>query len=237
MNALEIAKGMVARSELWTSPLNPFKAHIEDGMPHLVVVAGDNGSGKSYFVERLRAWGRGHHGLDETICISMRLRTGAGLSDISGTKRAMVFGREEVQSTGQTSVAVALRALHNMKMREESGHKCLVILDEPEIGLAGSYSRALGELIASRLRQIPCQRTSLVLVTHSRALVTGLRDVEGVTGAPPSFVFLGERPRSLASWLEGDENRTVDELLGLQARCLDHRQAVETLEGAVRAAA
>lgn len=57
MNALAIAQSLTRESVTWNSSLNPFKAHIEEGMPHLVVVAGDNGSGKSYFVEWMRGLG------------------------------------------------------------------------------------------------------------------------------------------------------------------------------------
>ncbi len=234
MEALKIAKALVSESAMWSSELNPFKAHIEDGMANLVVVAGDNGSGKSYFVEWMRGWGRGNHGLQETICISIRVRTGAGHSDMSGMRKSMVFGDEDVQSTGETSVAVALRAMHNMKSREESGYRCLMILDEPEIGLSSAYSFAFGELIAQKLAEIPCKSTSLVIVTHSRTFVTGLMKQ---LQQKPSFVYMGEAPQTLNEWLKGDQPRSVEDLLALSAMCRDRRRQVNAMEAAAREAA
>lgn len=234
MNALAIAQSLTSESVMWNSSLNPFKAHIEEGLKQLVVVAGDNGSGKSYFVEWMRGWGRGHHDLQESICISIRVRTGAGLGDVSGMRKSMVFGQEDVQSTGETSVAVALRAMHNMATREESGYRCLMILDEPEIGLSASYSRAFGELIAEKLSAIACKSTSLVVVTHSRTFVTGLMDR---LGAKPSFVFMGEQQQTLEQWLGGTEQRTVEDLLALSEKCRAQRRQVNAMEAEARKAA
>lgn len=234
MNALAIAQSLMRESVTWNSSLNPFKAHVEEGMPHLVVVAGDNGSGKSYFVEWMRGWGRKHHDLQETICISIRVRTGSGLGDMSGMRKSMIFGQEDEQSTGETSVAVALRALHNMAGREESGYRCLMILDEPEIGLSGAYSRAFGEPIAEKLSAIACKSTSLVVVTHSRAFVTGLMEK---LGGKPSFVYMGADAPTLDQWLQGDGQRSVDDLLALSTKCRDQRRQVDAMESEARQAA
>lgn len=223
----EIAGDMLETGDFWSSPDVPFKAHLTRAHPRLLLVTGDNGSGKSLFVEFLRGWGKEFHRVDATISISIRERTGAGLSDMSGMRKSMIFGQEEEQSTGSVSARVTQTAFNNLDSWSESGRRILMVLDEPEMGLSQAYATPLGELIAQLLLGLKSDTGGVVLVSHNKGLVRALMER---LGEAPSFVHLGPKPLTLLDWLADNSVKTLDELLALPGRCSESRRQVRDFE-------
>lgn len=105
--------------------------------------------------------------------------------------RAMVYGDESWQSTGEISMRSALRGFDNL---EGDQPRCLV-LDEPDIGLSEAYAKALGDEIAAACRRIPESSPGAVIVTHSRAIAAA------VAALGPWAARVGDDLRPTAEWL------------------------------------
>lgn len=210
----------------------PFEASVHDGLPRVAFVAGDNGSGKSYLVERLRSWVM-LEAEYKSICVSIRERTGAGSNDFSGMRRVMMYGAEEMQSTGATSFGVVSRAFDNLRSwSQEQGLKTMLVLDEPEMGLSPAYAGAMGEFLANAFKHCDnLPHAKLVVVTHSKELVAGFERASG--GLAPTFVNMGSS-MDLQQWHADKGMRTLQDLLDLQKLCSERRHAVRDLEAWVK---
>lgn len=137
----------------------------------------------------------------------------------------MMFGDEQDQSTGATSVKVVSSAFRNVDRPDGA----LLILDEPEVGLAESYARALGEYVGAQANSLPTSCAGVLVVTHSRPLVQGL--ISGYQNSPShAAVSAQDEPKpGLQRWLEQVEHRSVDELLNLSSVGLERWRAVNHL--------
>lgn len=219
--AASLAKVAVSESVLLNDPSVPFSAEISAvGHPRVLVVVGDNASGKSLFFQIM-----GGMGLDfevSPINISIRERTGAGTYEMSGMRRAMMFGDESEQSTGATSARVVATGFKNVLSRLEDGKRALLYLDEPEMGLSDGYAYALGEFIGKEVCSLPEEAPGVVVVTHNRRLVKGL--VDGL-GADPSLVNMSGSS-VLSDWLSAEDKKTIDDLLDLPKKDNAGRNAV-----------
>lgn len=252
---MEVAGDMLADSALWVSEDLPFKASLERGHPRILLVAGENCSGKSLFVETLRVWARrmGASSPDgqplevATVSVSIRERTGAGAIEGASFRRAMMFGNETEQSTGATSVNAVVTAFRTMGARAQDGKSALLVLDEPELGLSEGYAKAMGALLADEACKLDERAIGVAVVTHSRGLAAAFtREVKRVTGQQPSFAKLGA-PMSLSDWLEAPEEHSVADLLSLSesgrngflavTRFLDDTARARKAEAAAQAAA
>lgn len=209
-----LVEDFLANGPLWQMKGWPFKAHVEKGRESVLLIAGPNASGKSILGELVTAWGAMQYGLS-LLRVSMRERTGSGSSyEMSFMRRAM-FGREDQHSTGSVSAQAVQRALRTVCAKAQDAAKPaypILLLDEPEIGLADGYSRALGELIGSQARELPRRAAGVVVITHNKALAAGVK--EGLGGAP-TFVSM-KKKLTMDEWLAGDERVTVEELLALE---------------------
>jgi hypothetical protein len=221
----ELVEDMLANLSYWDDPTSPVRAYMAAGHPKVLFVAGENCSGKSFFVEHLRSWGKHFLEKGTSICISIRERTGAGTSDISGMRRVMMFGDESEQSTGATSVSVIARAFGNLAGRAEDGYRTLLVLDEPEIGLSEGYTRAMGTWLGEQIQAMPEKTAAVVVVSHSRALAKALQAVVGT----PSFVHMGH-PLGFDDWTTSVESRSVSDLLGLEETGRILRNAIRAFE-------
>ena len=214
-----LAQALLEDSPFWTAANGPFTARLSIADSRLLVIAGSNASGKSLLFRSLAF--AAHKAKVLPVTISIRERTGAGSSDMAGMRRAMMFGQEDQQSTGATSVKVVLNGFHNVLERS-----AVLMLDEPDLGLSEDYSQAFGMLLQQEHQRVLAENAKyrgLVLVTHSRALVRGLV----AAGATPSFISMGLAPGedgSLAGWLAGAKPRTVAELLALPDIASERRQ-------------
>ncbi len=200
------AKEVLEQAAFWTHAECPFQMRLHEADPSLLVIAGPNASGKSLFFQFMAAWSK-----DDAlpVTISIRERTGSGLYESASMRRAFMFGNEGEQSTGACSVKVTLTGFKNVIDR-----KAVLMLDEPDMGLSEDYAHAFGRLIAQEHEKARAaggeNYRGLVMVTHSRSLVTGLLE----EGAKPSFLAAGMES-SLAQWLEQRPHRSLEELLAL----------------------
>lgn len=201
-------------SQLFTDG-QPFKGSLALGAEdsRVAIVAGPNASGKSLLVRLLAAWLTTDK--IEPLQVSMRYRTMAGMH------RVFMFGSDEDQSTGATSLHAVLGATRASRDRED---KHWVMLDEPDVGLSADYAAAMGEYLAQYGNDQPERSKGLLVVTHSQPLVMSLLQNLKLR---PHFIHLGE-PQSVEEWLHHPcSSRTVDELLNLDKLGHDRWRQVE----------
>lgn len=202
----------VAEESMLFGPDAPFEAHVREvANPRVVLVVGDNASGKSLYLQVVATIARKDKVVPVTV--SIRERTGAGLYEMAGMRRIMMFGDESENSTGATSVKTVVTSFKNLDKPEGS----LLGLDEPEIGLDNGYTRALGEFIGQSTAELPRTCRGVVVVTHSRALIAGmLEGLANVGKVPPSFVVVGDHPaKTLTQWVTNPTHRSVEDLHAL----------------------
>jgi hypothetical protein len=216
-SAAAVARWVAEESALFNDEGSPFHASVAGRAAKLVVVTGENASGKSLFVRVAGSVLRTKDGA-LPVSVSIRERTGGGSSDMGGIARSMMFGDEQENSTGAVSARVADTAITNNLTRESGS---MLILDEPEIGLSDAFARAMGEHLGRQANRLPRGCRGVIIVTHSRSLVTGL--VEGFGKTPTHAAVTAEQPATadLQRWLQTSEHRTVEELLALPAVGLD----------------
>lgn len=217
---LEQLQDLVGDNRFMATEGGPLHATLTEGAPssRLLVMVGDNAAGKSLLVRVLAS--RLNAEKTEPLQVSMRYRTQAGMH------RAFMFGDEQEESTGAVSLHAVEGALRTAKGRTSP---CWVLLDEPDTGLSESYCGALGNYLAQFADALPtgcCE--ALVVVTHSKALV---RSLAAHSKEAPHFIAVGKRQagQSLPQWLDDNTERSVEDLLGLQATGLDTWRAVQAL--------
>ncbi len=228
LNAAALARQAATETLLFGGEESPFHAAVSRGAGKLVVVTGENASGKSLFVRAAAALLQQDGSSALPVSVSIRERTGAGSFEMGGLRRVMMFGDEQEQSTGATSVGAVKTAFNNLGRPEGS----LLILDEPELGLSESYAGALGEYIGRQALEMPRACLGIIVATHSRPLVRGLAAGFGKLPAHAA-VSAGTPARAgLAQWLEAGERHTVEDLLALQDIALDRwRRTNKLLSG------
>lgn len=223
VHVFDLASEVLQRSRLWTHPEIPFQFKLHAGDPRLLLIAGENASGKSLFAQCLASLA--HRQDIAPITVSIRERTGSGLSGIEGFRKVCMFGDESEQSTGATSFKVIPTAFNTLQGRADADKRAFLLLDEPDLGLSEGYSGALGRDLAGRYQSVGPSAAGLALVTHSRALVRGL--LAGVS-QPPSFIKFGETA-DLTTWLAGEPERSAQELKDLHALSLERWRAVRRI--------
>lgn len=227
-----MATGMLTEDLFWTSEQCPFHAFVDPNTTadkRLMLVTGDNGSGKSYVVEYLRSWARIVHDF-ATISVSIRERTGAGLNDMAGMRRTFMFGDESEQSTGATSVRVVTTAFATLKSRIDDGKACVLVLDEPEMGLSRSFAGAMGQYIAQSLQDIGSEKAFVVVVSHNQALAQGMAQT---LGHAPAFMHM-QTAKTFEAWAGESAIRPMVDLLELSNADHRGRRAVWGLEAQLR---
>ena len=226
----ELVDDMLKYGAFWADRRCPLGAHLERGDDRALFVGGDNATGKSLFVEYLRTWAQHGHDFSQ-MCVSIRERTGSGLSDMADMRRSMMFGNESEQSTGATSLSTTLQAFGSLAGWTEKAptKSLLAVLDEPDIGLSPAYSAAMGTLLASKLKELDSSPVHLVIVTHNKKMAQAFAQERGLA---PTFVHM-DTPMSFESWLSNEPKRSVDELLALYDLGHQKRLAISTFERTV----
>lgn len=165
----------------------PITAHWRPGQGNLVVVLGDNASGKSFF---RRIVGCMCREVDiEHIHLSME-----GRGQSFGGLRALVYGDEGTESTGVNSASTVEVGIRTCQSRET---KHVIFWDEPDVGLSDNSAAGVGVAIRDFAASQPANTVAAIVVTHSRALVQQLAPID------PHFLYLGETnvPENIAAWL------------------------------------
>lgn len=201
-----LSRWMVEESRVLADEGSPFSATMVDGDPRLILIVGENASGKSLAFRLLGQLAGSHDVL--AVTLSIRERTGVGTGGHERMRRAFIYGEEDEKSTGATSAQVVLAGFNNV----ERDKPAILGLDEPEMGLSDGYAEALGELIGAKTAATGPTCCGVVVVTHSRRLARGL--VRGL-GSAPTMVDMSSRHDSVESWIASEETRTVDDLLAL----------------------
>ena len=196
---------VLTETSVLAHPDCPFSYHLEAGDARVVVLAGDNASGKSLLAQAVAACAYKHHQIEPMVA-SMATRAGGGMG------AAMVYGSEGHSATNILSVAAARTALTSIPGRLKFHHAALAILDEPDIGLSEGYAQAFGQVLAEHIKALPDANWAVLLITHSRPLVRSLVEHLGVR---PTFVHAGPKS-TLEHWLTHVPQHSVEELLSLQ---------------------
>jgi hypothetical protein len=196
--------GSVLADADYFGPDGPVPCAAELAHPRFAVVTGENASGKSFLVRTLAHRMREDRPRLEVMAVTMNMRSRGGM------ERAFIWGDEGRDSTGRLSVKAVIGGLKTCRERD---HDHVLILDEPDIGLAEGYAGALGEYVAAFVDEMPERTLGLIVVTHSRPLVRSLMPTD------PTSIRVGDDPRPLARWLEeGPIPRTLADIEGLAER-------------------
>ena len=124
----DLARWVAERSALFGDERSPFHCGLAEGDPRILLVTGENASGKS-LAFRLVAQLAGSHGI-EPMTLSIRERTGAGTDEMARMRRVFIYGDEETSSTGSTSATVVQSLFRSYAQRNAPA---LLAFDEPEI--------------------------------------------------------------------------------------------------------
>lgn len=189
------------------------KLSIHKADSNVVIIYGENASGKSLFSSIIEQCARSEKIGCRNAC--MRNRTSSGI------EKAFIFGDEGSQSTGATSLSVAIKCLSNTLKEDKNS---LAILDEPDVGLSDYYTPALGKYIAEQMVTSP-EHVGLVLVSHSKLLMKSFLETYN---KPVSTIGINTE-LSLNDWISKNEIATLDELLSLDNKA--HEKYISILRG------
>lgn len=226
-----IVQDLSENNMFWGDSSCPFKMFVEKNEvshPRILMIAGDNGSGKSLAVEYLRGWVKVFHEF-ATVQVSIRERTGAGLSDMAGMRRTFMFGDESEQSTGATSVRTTETAFKTLADRIKDGNPAILVLDEPDIGLSRSFAGAMGQYIGQRFKEVNSDNAYLVIISHNQTLA---QELAKELRQDPAFVHM-ETPKTFKEWSTENRIRSIDELLQLPENDFKGRRAVWDIEAKI----
>jgi hypothetical protein len=165
--------------------VNPVLPQVRSlGRGNLVVLVGDNATGKSIF---RRVWCMVCKDMGiENIPLSMEGRQ----SQYMG---AMVYGDENSRSTGENSAHTVLIGIKTCRSRTQP-HQ--IFWDEPDIGLSDDWAAGMGQEIRAFAEDLPTHTKAVVVVTHRRALLRELLP------ANPHYVAMGAgAPPTLEEWI------------------------------------
>lgn len=181
--------------------------HRVDGKGKLIVVVGDNASGKSFFRRIIQLWCK----KAEVECMHISVE---GRRNVSYAPwLTFVYGDEAHESTGVNSAGTVLAGIRSCVGREKAH---VIFWDEPDLGLGENWAAGIGQKICEFAQDIPAKTKAAFVVTHSRALVRELLP------ANPFFLHLGvepeKAPQDLQAWLDRPIEPMDPELLQKRSR-------------------
>ncbi len=182
------------------SPAIPFRR--VDGKGKLIVIVGENASGKSFFRRIVQLMSKDNK--YECMAVSAEGRRQVAYSPWL----VFVYGDEEHQATGVNSMNTVLTGIKTSRSRDS---KHLLFWDEPDLGLSDSWAAGGGRKMCEFLKDPPEQLVAACVVSHNKALVRELLPVE------PYYLHLGtpaeEAPATLQAWLDHRPEPRDPELL------------------------
>lgn len=205
-NIIELVKEKFKNARIFDNDENnaivPINFDIDNASKILFVV-GSNASGKS-LVGRIVELVASEEELPKRSC-SMRNRTSGEFG------QRLVFGSEDDSSTGENSVHASVIGL---KSTVESKNSAVLVLDEPDLGLADEYSAALGQHIAKTVNENHETLGLIVVITHSHKLIDAAISALSV---PFSKMHVGDANVSFDEWRARPfKAATIEELMNLK---------------------
>jgi hypothetical protein len=186
-NMVTLTKSMVANLAFIKSDDDleaPITAKFDPGNTQLVLITGENATGKSLFRKMYYSILKSINKI-EVIHLSQQGKSSSGIPS------ALIYGDESYNSTGYLSARTVVTGIKTCRERENSHY---IIFDEPDIGLSDSYAAAVGIEIRKFVENLPEMTKGVVIITHNKTLVKQLLPVN------PSHLRLGDCP-DLNSWL------------------------------------
>lgn len=171
-----------------TAEKAPIIYRYEPGKSKLILITGENATGKS-FLRRVLASACRQNKI-EAMGISMEKRAG---DDGNRIANAFIWGDERDNATGCLSINAILGGIRTSSKRE---NKHAIIWDEPDIGLSENYAAGAGDEIARFISTAPDKLFFAAVTTHRRALLQQL------LAAKPHHIRLGD-------------NHTLEEVMNL----------------------
>lgn len=173
-------------------------SHRVLGKGKLVVLVGENASGKSF----MRRVVKGTCSKAEIECIHLSME---GRSDSFGGVRGFVYGDESYEATSVNSARTVTIGIRTCRDRT-TPH--VIMWDEPDLGLSENAAAGVGQLIREFTKTPPEHTLAAIVVTHSKALVSQLVDLE------PHYLCFGRDPApTLQDWINTPvKPRSIDEL-------------------------
>lgn len=168
----------------------PIPAFFRPGDGALIVIVGENASGKSFFRRLFKA--TCSHATPRVECIDISME---GRNRDYGGLRSLIYGCEEYESTGVNSTRTVTTGIRTCESRT-SPHT--IFWDEPDLGLSENGAAGMGLAIASYMRNPNPLTVAACVVTHSKPLVREL------AGLNPHYIFVGDgdAPTTLQGWLD-----------------------------------
>ena len=173
----------------------------QPGDSRLLVLTGDNATGKSFFLR-----------LYQALCYQSKiecLRVGMERRTQGGMERVFMYGDESWDSTGNISAKCLLGGIQTCKNRKNPHY---IIFDEPDTGLSEGYQYAMGLYIAKFMDELPKKTKGVFISTHSRYLARPLLEYH------PHHLRFGDTS-TLAQWAEQEPKlKSLEDLLSLKEK-------------------
>jgi hypothetical protein len=162
----------------------------KDKNTKVLVVTGQNASGKSYLRRIISAALKTNDKDMEVMNISQEKRTGAdGSSTIANS---FIFGDERTQATGVNSLRTVTVGITTCRGREKMH---AITWDEPDLGLSDEYAMDLGHKIADFAKE-PTKTFLITVISHRRELLQPIAECDH------HYIHVGpEKPGNLLAWI------------------------------------
>lgn len=213
---INIVQKIHKENKLYCDKKCPFPFHVETNNDDskITVITGDNASGKSLFVKDFKNCAKKFFGI-KPIVVSIRERLNPSSGNEVEKRRIFSFNDESNKSTGVSSLEIIKKSLSTLAQWGKED-KTMLILDEPETGLAQNYEYALGQYIADNMKSLQNNPNiaGIVIVSHSKNLVKGIYE----SGCNMSFVYMGKEPLTVNEWINSEDRKTVDDLILLMEK-------------------
>lgn len=189
--------------------------NIVDNSSSITFIYGENASGKSLIARLYQSVIRSGNTNHSVRSVSVANRTRSGI------EKAMIFGDETEQSTGETSFKVMRLALNSLAKDSKEG---VVILDEPDIGLSAKYSRSFGKYIADFVKEHEQNGKQLVIISHND---TFLKSVIKHYEQPYNEIGVNTS-MTLNEWLDDESDYSIEDLELLPSIALEKWRGIQS---------